>query len=129
MSETYKNLKTRSMKERLAKSSLATFSSYVLSLIQTAEKEKGSLSEAEVVTILQKLSSKCEEVLKFDATNESAKAEIAYLNEFLPRMATEAEVREFIATLSDTSNKGLVAKALKEKFGATVDMKKAMSWI
>ena len=40
----------------------------------------------------------------------------------MPKMATEDEVREFLSTI-DTSNKGIVMKAVREKYGALVDMK------
>lgn len=48
--------------------------------------------------------------------------EIAMLEQFLPKMATEEEIRAFLNTI-DTSNKGATMKAVKEHFGVLVDMK------
>jgi uncharacterized protein YqeY len=50
-------------------------------------------------------------------------AEILMLEELLPQMATEEELRAFLATLPDLTNKGAVMGAVKGKFGVLADMK------
>jgi hypothetical protein len=44
-------------------------------------------------------------------------------------MASREEVQAFLDTLEDASNKGVVMKAVKQKFGTLVDMKMVSSMV
>lgn len=50
---------------------------------------------------------------------------ISVAEEFLPEMVSEDEIRAFAGTLENKANIGVIMKALKEKFGESLDMKVA----
>lgn len=117
------NLKTETLNLRKARSSLGPVMQFHLAEIASIGKDKGrETSEDEAIQYLKKTVQKLKE-------NEFAdQSELEVLEALLPKMATEIEVRAFIedaksSGLLDTSNKGAVMKAVRERFGALVDMK------
>lgn len=110
-------LKKLALEQRKARSDLAPVMQFHISEVTNIGKNKGrETTEDEAIQYMKKA------VQKLEENEHSDKREIDLLKGLLPKMATEEEVRAFLATV-DTSNKGAVMKAVREKFGALVDMK------
>jgi uncharacterized protein YqeY len=112
-------LKSLTMKLRKERSTLASVMVFHLSEIENIGKNAGNreTTEDEALQYVKKTVQKLKE-------NPAAKLEeIAMLEGLLPQMASEAEVRAFLDTLPDLTNKGAVMGAVKKQFGALVDMK------
>lgn len=112
-------LKSLSMKLRKERSPLASTMVFHLSEIDNIGKNAGNreTTEDEALQYVKKAVQKLKE-------NPVASAEeIATLESLLPQMATEEEVRAFLATLPTDANKGQIMSAVKKQFGALVDMK------
>lgn len=112
-------LKSLSMKLRKERSPLASTMVFHLSEVDNIGKNAGNreTTEDEALQYVKKAVQKLKE-------NPAASAEeIALLESLLPSMATEEEVRAFLATLPADANKGQIMGAVKKQFGALVDMK------
>lgn len=123
-------LKTESMRLRKARDPLAPKIVFALSEIEKVGKNAGNraTTDDEAIRVVQKLIATIDENIRVttDAVRLiSFDQEKSILVGALPQMASETEIRQFLATLGTPANKGVVMKALKEKFGALVDMKQA----
>ena len=116
---TLKEIKKMSTEMRKAKTSLAPTLVFHASEIQNIGKNAGNreTTEDETIQYLKKT------VQKLKADPHSNKEELDILESFLPEMASEEDVRAFLDTLPDLTNKGAVMGAVKKKFGTLVDMK------
>ena len=123
-------LKTESMRLRKARDPLAPKIVFALSEIEKVGKNAGNraTTDDEAIRVVQKLIATIDENIRVttDAVRLVAfDQEKSILVGALPQMASDVEIRQFLSTLSTPANKGVVMKALKEKFGALVDMKQA----
>ena len=110
-------LKKITMKHRKVRSVLAPVLQYHIAEVAKIGKDKHrETTEEEAIQYIKKVVQRLEEDEYADPV------EIAVLSKLLPAMATEEEVRAFLDTI-DTSNKGATMKAVREKYGALVDMK------
>jgi len=115
-------IKDASVKERKLRSDMAVFSSFVLAEVQKIGKGKGNreTTDDEAIQVLKKISA-------VSAENNRI-GEVAWIDTLLPSMATSQDIQEFLNSTFGTGaavNKGIVMKALKERFGSLVDMKLA----
>ena len=112
-------LKTVALELRKNRSPLGAVMQFHVAELEKIGKNKGNreTTEDEAVQYLKKAVQKLEE-------NAGNPDEIVILEAFLPQMVGEDELRQFIAGLNET-NKGLVLKAVREHYGARVDMKMA----
>lgn len=101
---------------------------YILGQIDLKEKDnaKGDVALAVIKSHIKSMSDVItlkEEQCK-DYSNEVY--EIEFLNKYLPEQVSNEELENFIIEISATeNNRGLIMKAIKEKFGDAVDMKVA----
>ena len=111
-----KEIKTKTLQLRKERSSLAPTMQFHVSEIDNIGKNKQrSTTDAEAIQYVKKAVQKLKE-------NNGSVEEINVLESFLPAMASEDQIKQFLSTL-DTDNKGAVMKAVKEHFGVLVDMK------
>lgn len=116
-------LKAKTLQLRKNRDSLGPVMQFHLSeLANIGKAQNREVTEDEAIQYLKKTTAKLKE-------NEFADdSELQILEELLPRMATADEVRAHLFMLEaeqglDLSNKGAIMKAVKEEFGALVDMK------
>lgn len=120
-------LKALSMKLRKERDPIARLIVFHLAEVEKIGKNKDNreTTEEEAIQYVKKTVQK----LKEDQfANDETQREVELLETLLPKMATEDEVRAHISMLEtekglDTTNKGMVMKAVKAEFGALVDMK------
>ena len=133
---TLEALKKATIELRKARSPLAPFAVFVLAEVQKIGKNAGNrdTTEAEAIQVLKKVLATAEDnysaAVEVNAGPETIQNYIdegEFIRDLLPQMVDEEIVRNFLnSTFSgQTPNKGQVMKALKEKFGAYVDMKAA----
>jgi uncharacterized protein YqeY len=122
---TIEKLKALTLELRKAKLPLGPVMQFHVSEIVNIGKNRGNreTTEDETIQYLKKAAQKIEE------SGNANLDEITILRSFLPVMASEKEVRDFIATLENKTNKGAVMKAIRDHFGSRVDMKMASSLI
>lgn len=118
------------MRLRKARDPLAPKIVFALSEIEKVGKNAGNreTTDDEAIRVVQKLIATIDENIRVttDAVRLIAfNQEKSILVDALPQMASEDEIRQFLATLDTHANKGVVMRALKEKFGSLVDMKQA----
>lgn len=118
------------MRLRKTRDPLAPKIVFALSEIEKVGKNAGNrvTTDDEAIRVVQKLIATIDENIRVttDAVRLIAfNQEKSILVSALPQMASEDEVRQFLATLNTPANKGVVMRALKEKFGSLVDMKQA----
>jgi uncharacterized protein YqeY len=129
-------LKTESMALRKVRSPVAPAILFALSEIEKVGKNSGNraTTEDEAIKVVQKLIATIDENLKLnidDGRRVCLNFEKQILIGVLPQMATDTEVLDFLRELftgkraGDIPKKGDVMKALRERFGALVDMKRA----
>lgn len=123
-------LKAESMRLRKERNPIAPSIQFALSEIEKVGKNAGNraTTDDEAIRVVQKLIATVDENIRLntDAVRGIALVqEREVLNSVLPQMASEADVRAFLATLDAPANKGAVMRALKEQYGALVDMKQA----
>lgn len=113
------DLKKLSMQLRKDRSPLAATMTFHLSEVEKIGKNAGNreTSDDEALQYVKKT------VQKLKEDPFANPEETSLLEKLLPAMASEDEVRAFLDSLEDTSNKGVVMKAVKQHFGALVDMK------
>jgi uncharacterized protein len=123
-------LKAESMRLRKERNPIAPSIQFALSEIEKVGKNAGNraTTDDEAIRVVQKLIATVDENIQVttDPVRRIAlDQERAVLSSALPQMASEADVRAFLATLDAPANKGVVMRALKEQYGALVDMKQA----
>ena len=129
-------LKAESMRLRKDRSPVAASIVFALSEIEKVGKNNGNrqTTEDEAIKVIQKLVVTINENLKHADTGRSIHLnyEKNVLESVLPQMATDEEVTAFLKAkyvfaqaADDMPRKGEIMKALRDEFGALVDMKKA----
>lgn len=115
-----KELKAKTLELRKNRDPLGKIMQYHIAEISKVGKNKNrETTEDEAVQYVKKTVQK----LKEDSHDPNT-SEIEVLEKLLPSMASEEEVRKFIESEGvDTLNKGAVMKAVRQQFGARVDMK------
>ncbi len=129
-------LKAESMRLRKDRSPVAASIVFALSEIEKVGKNNGNrqTTEDEAIKVIQKQIATIEENLKLDL-DEGRQVALNYeknvLESVLPQMATDDEIVYFLRELftgkrgDNIPKKGEVMKALRDEFGALVDMKRA----
>ena len=129
-------LKAESIALRKTRSPIAPSILFALSEIEKVGKNNGNreTTEDEAIKVIQKLIVTIDENLKLVA-DENRKTALSFerqvLSGVLPQMASDSEVTDFLRELftgkreGDMPKKGEVMKALRDKFGALIDMKRA----
>jgi uncharacterized protein YqeY len=129
-------LKSESMALRKVRSPVAPAILFALSEIEKVGKNNGNraTTEDEAIKVVQKLITTIDENLKLnidDGRRVALNFEKQILLGVLPQMASDAEITDFLRELftgkrdGNIPKKGDVMKALRDKFGALVDMKRA----
>lgn len=129
-------LKAESIALRKTRSPIAPSILFALSEIEKVGKNNGNreTTEDEAIKVIQKLIVTIDENLKLVA-DENRKTALSFerqvLSGVLPQMASDSEITDFLRELftgkreGDIPKKGEVMKALRDKFGALIDMKRA----
>jgi uncharacterized protein YqeY len=111
-------IKQETLALRKKRSPLGAVMQYHLAEISKIGKNKNrDTTEEEAIQYVKKTVQRMKEDQHADS------AEIDVLESLLPQMASEDEVKEFLETLDGNMNKGQIMKAVREKYGALVDMK------
>jgi uncharacterized protein YqeY len=129
-------LKAESMNLRKTRNPVAASITFALSEIEKVGKNNGNraTTEDEAIKVVQKLVATIDENLKLDIDDGRRIAlnhEKQILLGVLPQMATDREIVDFLRdqlsfkTRETMPKKGEIMKALRDKFGALVDMKRA----
>lgn len=125
-------LKAESLRLRKERNPSAAAIAFALSEISKVGKNNGNreTTDDEAIKVIQKIISMIDENLKLDIEDGHMIAfnfEKRILQSVLPQMASEDEIRSYLQNsfVEPPANKGVVMKALKAKFGALVDMKRA----
>jgi uncharacterized protein YqeY len=129
-------LKAESMALRKTRNPLAASITFALSEIEKVGKNNGNrmTTDDEAIKVVQKLIATIDENLKLDLDRQRLDAltfERQILSGVLPQMATDKEIIDFLRDLlfaktSETMpKKGEIMKALRDHFGALIDMKRA----
>lgn len=129
-------LKAESMNLRKTRNPIAASITFALSEIDKVGKNNGNreTTNDEAIKVVQKLVATIDENLKLDI-DDGRRVALNYEKQILlgalPQMATEQEVADFLRGLftgkrgDEIPKKGDVMKALRDQFGALVDMKRA----
>jgi uncharacterized protein YqeY len=129
-------LKTESIRLRKERNPVAASIAFALSEIDKVGKNNGNrvTTEDEAIKVVQKLITTIDENLKLDIDDGRRIAlnhEKQILLRVLPQMASDEEIINFLRELftgkrdNNIPKKGDVMKALRDRFGALVDMKHA----
>jgi uncharacterized protein YqeY len=130
-------LKTESMALRKVRSPVAPAILFALSEIEKVGKNNGNraTTEDEAIKVVQKLVATIDENLKLnidDGRRVSLNFEKQILVGVLPQMASDQEIATFLSVfmtshskMSSVPKKGEIMKALRDHFGARVDMRRA----
>jgi uncharacterized protein YqeY len=129
-------LKAESMALRKTRNPIAASITFALSEIEKVGKNNGNraTTEDEAIKVVQKLIATIDENLKLGIDGQRLDAlifERQILSGALPQMATDKEVIDFLRdmlfakTPETMPKKGEIMKALRDHFGALVDMKRA----
>lgn len=129
-------LKAESLKLRKERNPIAASITFALSEIDKVGKKNGNraTTDDEAIKVIQKLVALIDENLKLDI-DDGRRVALNYEKQILlgvlPQMATDTEVLDFLREVfaekkgDDAPKKGEVMKALRGRFGALVDMKRA----
>lgn len=125
-------LKAESLRLRKERNPVASSITFALSEIEKIGKNSGNraTTDDEAIKVVQKLIATIDENMKV-ATDDGRKIAFNFekqiLQSVLPQMASDEEVRNYLQNsfIETPANKGVVMKALKVKFGALVNMKRA----
>lgn len=134
MANVIQNLKKKSIEFRKAKHPLAFSVTYVLSEIEKIGKNNGNrpTTDEEAEKYLQKLVPVIEQNLKL-RSDAIAQMEVDFYKEFLPQMASEDDLEKFLfEAYGDKFSQidiGSIMKEIKKKFGNTIDMKMASTYV
>ena len=127
-------LKKESMRLRKERSPVAASIQFALSEIEKVGKNAGNraTTDDEAIRVIQKIVATINENLTHADTGRKVHLnyEKTVLESVLPQMATEDEVVDFLqetfgGKLAEIPKKGEIMRALREEFGALVDMKRA----
>jgi uncharacterized protein YqeY len=129
-------LKAESLRLRKERNSIASSITFALSEIEKVGKNNGNrvTTDDEAIKVVQKLVATIDENLKLnidDGRRIALSHEKNILLSVLPQMASDEDVTDFLRELftgkreSEIPKKGDVMKALRDRFGALVDMKRA----
>jgi uncharacterized protein len=128
-------LKAESMALRKTRNPVAASIQFALSEIEKVGKNNGNreTTEDEAIRVIQKQIATIDENLKLnldDGRRIALNFEKQILSSVLPQMATDDEVVDFLqetfgGKLAEIPKKGDIMRALRDEFGALVDMKKA----
>lgn len=132
-------LKAESLRLRKERNPIASSITFALSEIEKVGKNNGNraTTEDEAIKVVQKLLITVNENIKYAEQKADLvrlvelDLEKAILSSVLPQMASDEEVTDFLRELftgkrgNEIPKKGDVMKALRDKFGALVDMKRA----
>ena len=125
-------LKAESLALRKTRSPVAPSILFALSEIEKVGKNNGNraTTEDEAIKVIQKLIATIDENLKVttdDGRKIAFNFEKQILMGVLPQMASDEEIRTYLTNsfVEKPANKGVVMKALRTKFGALIDMKRA----
>jgi uncharacterized protein YqeY len=111
-------LKTKTLELRKARSPLGPIMQFHIAEVSKIGKNNGrETTEDEAIQYIKKA------VQRLKEDEHSDVAEIEVLEAMLPKLASEEDVLKFLATLSTEFNKGQIMKAVRQEFGALVDMK------
>lgn len=121
-------LKTKTLALRKDRNPLGSTLQFHLSeLYNVGKKENREVTDDDAIQYLKKAASKLKE------NPHSNPEELAIIESILPQMVSEDDVKIFIemkhAEGVDTTNKGIMMKAIKNEFGSLVDMKMASKLI
>ena len=129
-------LKAESLRLRKERNPVAASITFALSEIEKVGKNNGNraTTDDEAIKVVQKLVATIDETLKLgidDGRRIALNHEKQILLGILPQMTTDTEVLDFLRELftgkrgDDIPKKSDVMKALRGRFGALVDMKRA----
>ncbi len=128
-------LKTKSMQLRKERSPVASSIVFAISEIEKVGKNAGNrqTTEDEAIRVVQKIITTIDENLKHADTGRRIHLnyEKQILETVLPQMASDQDIIDFLRDLftgkrgDEIPKKGDVMKALRDHFGALVDMKRA----
>jgi uncharacterized protein YqeY len=127
-------LKKESIRLRKDRSPVAASIQFALSEIEKIGKNAGNraTTDDEAIRVIQKIVATINENLTHADTGRKVHLnyEKTVLESVLPQMATEDEVVDFLqetfgGKLAEIPKKGDIMRALREEFGALVDMKRA----
>ena len=119
-----KELNKLTLQLRKEHKSIAPVMVFHMSEIQKIGKDKQrQTTEDEAIQYVKKA------VQKIKDTPNYNQQEVDLLESLLPQMASESDVQEFLNGLDPSLNKGQVMKAVKDHFGALVDMKYVSSLV
>lgn len=125
-------LKAESLRLRKERNPVAASITFAMSEIEKIGKNNGNraTTDDEAIKVVQKLVATIDENLKLDIDDGRRIAlnhEKQILLGVLPQMASDEEIRSYLVNsfVEAPANKGVIMKALKEKFGALADMKRA----
>jgi uncharacterized protein YqeY len=128
-------LKSESVRMRKERNPMAAFSVFMISEIEKVGKNDGNRETKpdEVIQFLKKQITTTKYNLSLPLNEDRAetmKMELAFLEELLPTMVSDQEVREFLTEMFGDAvpkNKGEAIKYLRDEFGALVDMRTAVA--
>ena len=132
-------LKAESLRLRKERNPIASSITFAISEIEKVGKNSGNrvTTNDEAIKVVQKLLITVNENIKYAEQKADLvrlvelDLEKAILSSVLPQMASDEEVTDFLRELftgkrdGEIPKKGDVMKALRDKFGALVDMKRA----
>lgn len=103
---------------------------YILGQIETKEKSQNAKGDIAIAVIKSYVSSVTEVMNSGNVSDEyktQVERELQILSSYLPKEVSEEEVKAVIqsAVTAGANKKGIIMKAITEKFGAAADMKKA----
>lgn len=114
---TLSKIKAKTLELRKEKSPYApTMQFHISQITNIGKNDNRETDENETISYLKKTVQKLKENQYHDT------GELALIELFLPELASENDVKEFLSTI-DLNNKGIVMKEVKGKFGNLVDMK------
>jgi uncharacterized protein len=108
---------------------LIKFLSFLVAQIELVGKNDGNrqTTDAEAVRQLKKLVSSMKESVAI-AESVDGKFQIHYMEFFIPSLATESEIKDFVDASNFTDIKSGMT-ALKARFGENIDMKMASKFV
>ena len=105
-----------------------------ITTFKTSPNYKGEITDGDIINIIQKLVKQRQDSIDIyknagrDELAEKEKMEMGVMNEFLPKMLTEDELKEVIKA-SGLDNIGQIMKYLKENYNGLYDGKMASKLI
>lgn len=119
-------LRAKALELRKERHPLAPSVQFAIAEVEKIGKNAGNraTTEDEAIKAIQKIVATLKS--NFEAQQSEMTAnEIALYETFLPQLVAEAELRSFIMNVDSRIGKGAILKAVRQKYGALVDMKMA----